>query len=80
VLGYIDMGVREAATLVVGGGRPKDPPKGFFVVAPTMSADVDNPTTIARSSLWHGPAPEAEVRSSLPRHMVAHSRRQRSEG
>jgi aldehyde dehydrogenase (NAD+) len=51
VLGYIETGVREGATLAVGGGRPKDLPKGFFV-EPTMFTDVDNSMTIAQEEIF----------------------------
>ncbi|GAC1311603.1 MAG: aldehyde dehydrogenase family protein [Acidimicrobiales bacterium] len=51
VLGYIDKGVAEGARLVLGGGRPKDMPKGYFV-EPTLFADVDNSMTIAREEIF----------------------------
>jgi aldehyde dehydrogenase (NAD+) len=51
VLGYIESGVREGATLVLGGGRPQDQPKGFFV-EPTMFTDVDNSMTIAQEEIF----------------------------
>ena len=51
VLGYIETGVREGATLAVGGGRPPDQPKGFFV-EPTMFTDVDNSMTIAQEEIF----------------------------
>ena len=51
VLGYIETGVKEGATLVVGGGRPKDQPTGFFV-EPTMFTDVDNTMTIAQEEIF----------------------------
>ncbi len=35
----------------VGGGRPKDQPKGFFV-EPTMFTDVDNSMTIAQEEIF----------------------------
>jgi hypothetical protein len=64
VLGHIDTGVREGATPVGGGGRPKDPPKGSFVV-PTTSADVDNPTAISSSvsGVAQRPMPRSDVAS-----------------
>ena len=51
VLGYIETGIHEGATLAVGGGRPKDQPKGFFV-EPTMFTDVDNSMTIAQEEIF----------------------------
>jgi aldehyde dehydrogenase (NAD+) len=51
VLGYIETGVREGATLALGGGRPKDQPKGFFV-EPTLFTDVDNSMTIAQEEIF----------------------------
>jgi aldehyde dehydrogenase (NAD+) len=51
VLGYIETGVREGATLAVGGGRPPDQPKGFLV-EPTMFTDVDNSMTIAQQEIF----------------------------
>jgi aldehyde dehydrogenase (NAD+) len=51
VLGYIESGVREGATLALGGGRPQDQPKGFFV-EPTMFTDVDNSMTIAQEEIF----------------------------
>jgi aldehyde dehydrogenase (NAD+) len=51
VLGYIETGVREGATLAVGGGRPPDQPRGFYV-EPTMFTDVDNSMTIAQQEIF----------------------------
>ncbi len=51
VLGYIDRGVEEGATLAVGGGRPKDQPKGFFV-EPTMFTGVESGMTIAQEEIF----------------------------
>jgi aldehyde dehydrogenase (NAD+) len=51
VLGYIEKGVEEGATLALGGGRPSDQPKGWFV-EPTMFTDVDNSMTIAREEIF----------------------------
>ncbi|MGZ7011764.1 MAG: aldehyde dehydrogenase family protein [Acidimicrobiales bacterium] len=51
VLGYIDKGVEEGARLVLGGGRPADLPKGWFV-EPTLFADVTNDMTIAREEIF----------------------------
>jgi aldehyde dehydrogenase (NAD+) len=51
VLGYIEKGQEEGATLALGGGIPKDYPKGWFV-EPTMFVDVDNSMTIAREEIF----------------------------
>src|SRR5581483_248955 len=51
VLGYIEKGVAEGATLAMGGGRPKDLDKGFFV-EPTLFVDVDNSMTIAQEEIF----------------------------
>ena len=51
VLGHIEAGVREGATLALGGGRPRHLPKGFFV-EPTMFTDVDNTMTIAQEEIF----------------------------
>ena len=41
VLGYIDKGVEEGATLATGGGRPAHLERGWFV-EPTVFGNVDN--------------------------------------
>jgi len=51
VLGYIEKGVAEGATLAVGGGKPAAMDKGFFV-EPTLFVDVDNAMTIAREEIF----------------------------
>ncbi|MGH8994766.1 MAG: aldehyde dehydrogenase family protein [Acidimicrobiales bacterium] len=51
VLGYIEKGVAEGATLAVGGSRPADYPKGFYV-EPTLFTDVDNSMTIAQEEIF----------------------------
>ena len=51
VEGYIVRGIEEGATLAVGGGRPADQPRGFFV-EPTMFTDVDNSMTIAQEEIF----------------------------
>src|SRR5439155_7437411 len=51
VLGYIEKGVEEGATLALGGGRPKDHPKGWYV-EPTMFTDVDNSMAIAQEEIF----------------------------
>lgn len=49
VLDYIEKGKAEGARLVAGGTRPDQP--GFFV-RPTIFADVDNRSTIAREEIF----------------------------
>jgi aldehyde dehydrogenase (NAD+) len=51
VLGYIERGVAEGATLALGGGRPADCPRGWFV-EPTLFTDVDNAMTIAQEEIF----------------------------
>jgi len=51
VLGYIEKGVAEGATLALGGGRPAAYPKGWFV-EPTLFTDVDNAMTIAQEEIF----------------------------
>jgi len=51
VLGYIERGKEEGATLVLGGGKPADFPKGWFV-EPTLFIDVDNSMTIAQEEIF----------------------------
>jgi aldehyde dehydrogenase (NAD+) len=51
VLGYIEKGRAEGARLVLGGGRPKQLPRGFFV-EPTLFADVDPQSTIAQEEIF----------------------------
>src|SRR4029077_10670229 len=51
VLGYIEKGKAEGATLALGGGRPADYPKGWDV-EPTMFVDVDNSMTIAQEEIF----------------------------
>jgi aldehyde dehydrogenase (NAD+) len=51
VLGYIEKGVAEGATLATGGGRPKHLEKGWFV-EPTVFSNVDNSQTIAQEEIF----------------------------
>jgi aldehyde dehydrogenase (NAD+) len=51
VLGYIEKGVAEGATLALGGGRPEAHPKGWYV-EPTLFIDVDNSMTIAQEEIF----------------------------
>jgi aldehyde dehydrogenase (NAD+) len=51
VLGYIDKGVSEGAKLALGGGRPKQFSKGYYV-EPTLFIHVDNKMTIAQEEIF----------------------------
>jgi aldehyde dehydrogenase (NAD+) len=51
VLGYIEAGVAEGATLAYGGGRPAELPKGWYV-EPTLFVDVDNGMRIAQEEIF----------------------------
>ena len=51
VLGYIERGVEEGATLALGGSRPADQARGWYV-EPTLFTDVDNAMTIAREEIF----------------------------
>ena len=51
VLGYIETGIKEGATLALGGGRPSHLPKGWYV-EPTLFVDVDNSMTIAQEEIF----------------------------
>ena len=51
VMGYIEKGKQEGATLALGGGRPAHLEKGFFV-EPTLFTDVDNSMTIAQEEIF----------------------------
>ena len=51
VLGYIEKGVAEGATLATGGGRPAHLDRGWFV-EPTVFGNVDNSSTIARDEIF----------------------------
>ena len=51
VLGYIEKGVKEGATLALGGQRPADLPKGWYV-EPTLFTGVDNSMTIAQEEIF----------------------------
>ena len=48
---YIASGKKEGATLVTGGGRPKDLPKGYFL-EPTIFANVKNSLRIAQEEIF----------------------------
>jgi aldehyde dehydrogenase (NAD+) len=51
VEGYIAEGKRGGARLTTGGGRPAGHDRGFFL-EPTVFADVDNNSTIAREEIF----------------------------
>ncbi len=51
VLGYIEKGRAEGARLLVGGGRPAQLAKGFYV-EPTLFVDVDPDATIAQEEIF----------------------------
>ncbi|MBV8386103.1 MAG: aldehyde dehydrogenase family protein, partial [Acidimicrobiia bacterium] len=51
VLGYIESGKEQGATLVIGGGIPSHLNKGFFV-EPTLFANVDNSMKIAQEEIF----------------------------
>lgn len=51
VLGFIEQGRKEGATLVAGGGRPAEPATGYYV-EPTIFASVDNRMTIAQEEIF----------------------------
>jgi aldehyde dehydrogenase (NAD+) len=51
VEGYIALGREEGAELVLGGGRPSDLPRGFFV-EPTVFRGVDNRMRIAQEEIF----------------------------
>jgi aldehyde dehydrogenase (NAD+) len=51
VEGYIAKGVEQGATLVTGGGRPKDLDFGYYL-EPTVFGDVDNSSTIAQEEIF----------------------------
>ncbi len=51
VLGYIDKGLAEGATLATGGGRPKHLERGWFV-EPTVFSNVENSSSIAQEEIF----------------------------
>ena len=51
ILGYIKTGVDEGAKLVLGGSRPGEPAKGWYI-EPTLFVDVDNSMTIAQEEIF----------------------------
>ncbi len=51
VEGYVTAGREQGATLVTGGGRPKDLDRGYYI-EPTVFANVDNASTIAQEEIF----------------------------
>jgi aldehyde dehydrogenase (NAD+) len=51
VLGFVEAGRRTAARITTGGTVPSDRTRGFYV-APTVFADVDNSSVIARQEIF----------------------------
>ncbi len=51
VLGYIEQGKNEGATLVAGGGKPSQFASGFYV-EPTIFSNVDNRMKIAQEEIF----------------------------
>jgi aldehyde dehydrogenase (NAD+) len=51
VLGYIEAGREEGATVATGGGVPEDKDAGYFV-EPTVFTDVTNDMRIAREEIF----------------------------
>lgn len=51
VLGYIDKGKQQGASVVLGGGIPSDRPRGFYV-EPTVLVDVELDATVAQEEIF----------------------------
>jgi len=51
VEGYIAKGVEQGATLITGGGRPKDLDRGYYV-EPTVFGNVENSSVIAQEEIF----------------------------
>ena len=51
VLEYIEKGKKEGATVVAGGGKPANLPKGYYV-EPTIFANVDNKMSVAQDEIF----------------------------
>jgi aldehyde dehydrogenase (NAD+) len=51
VLGFIEKGKEEGSKLVVGGGRPPQLEKGYYV-EPTLFVDVDPDSTLAQEEIF----------------------------
>ncbi|AEW93790.1 MULTISPECIES: aldehyde dehydrogenase [Streptomycetaceae] len=50
-LDYVELGRREGATVLTGGGRPAGLPKGWYV-EPTLFGDVANTMRVAREEIF----------------------------
>jgi aldehyde dehydrogenase (NAD+) len=48
---YIRLGLEEGGTIVTGGGRPADQPRGFFV-EPTLFTGLDNSSRLAQEEIF----------------------------
>ncbi|WP_405163800.1 aldehyde dehydrogenase [Nocardia sp. NBC_01499] len=48
---YLDIARAEGGRIVVGGGRPKNRERGFFI-EPTLIADIPNTATVAREEIF----------------------------
>ncbi|OQS12591.1 aldehyde dehydrogenase [Nocardia donostiensis] len=48
---YLQIARDEGGRIVVGGGRPADKDRGFFI-DPTVIADIDNTATVAREEIF----------------------------
>jgi aldehyde dehydrogenase (NAD+) len=51
VLGYIQIGIDEGATVVTGGGTPAAHPTGWYV-EPTLLVGIDNSARVAREEIF----------------------------
>lgn len=51
VQGYIAKGTEQGARLVIGGGRPSELPRGYFI-QPTVFADVESGMAIAQEEIF----------------------------
>jgi aldehyde dehydrogenase (NAD+) len=51
VEGYLTQAREEGGTFVLGGGRPDDRPKGYFV-EPTLITGITNDSTVAREEIF----------------------------
>jgi len=51
VQSYIDLGIKEGATLVCGGQKPPELKQGFFI-QPTLFSNVDNAMRIAQEEIF----------------------------
>lgn len=63
VLGYIEAGRAEGATVATGGGRPPGPDKGWYV-QPTVFTSTDNSMRICREEIF-GPVAAVQAYDSV---------------